>query len=84
MTVQVLLRPLAYLVSRVYLLLLSLLICSTTGPLIRLYRTTSAVAAYLDTSARYSLDASFICIPSYSGHTSHTPPDHSLYVFPPV
>ena len=78
----VMLRPLAYLVSRVYLFFPS---CSYVYyrpaylPLPDYFshcRLSQYLAAIVLTRRSY--------IPSYPGHTSHTPLDHSLYVFPPV
>ena len=77
-----LLRPLAYLVSRVYLFFPS---CSYVyyrpayPPLPDYFgrcRLSRYLAAIVLTRRSY--------IPSYPGHTSHAPLDHSLYVFPPV
>ena len=76
------LRPLAYLVSRIYLFFPS---CSYVyyrpayPPLPDYFgrcRLSRYLAAIVLTRRSY--------IPSYPGHTSHTPLDHSLYVFPPV
>ena len=72
----VMLRPLAYLVSRVYLFFLSHLYVyywPTYLPLPDYFghcRLSRYLAAIVLTRHSY--------IPSYPGHTSHAPPDHSL------